>query len=264
MNRSHLTMTALAAALAMALPGCSREGTDAPQPTPAPAADSPGAARRTGAPDSPAPNRGATRRVPEFKGLIVRGSFVVEVRVGAGAGDDVELHIEAPPDQLARVFTTIVDDSLTIMHEPGGRFSTPPTISFTVADLTTVTTAGSSQIRITGVDNESLRLTSLGSGAAEVEGRTDSFNVHIAGSAEVTLRGQARRFDLDCSGSGAVRAKDLRVEEAGLDISGSGRVELCVTGTLDASVSGSGEVSYFCDPAQVTPRISGAGRVGPG
>jgi hypothetical protein len=63
------------------------------------------------------------------------------------------------------------------------------------------------------------------------------------------------------NGSGDVHARDLTVVDASIASSGSGDVELCVTGTLDAVSSGSGDIDFYCNPDVVYPTTSGSGDI---
>ncbi|MBK7482676.1 MAG: DUF2807 domain-containing protein [Flavobacteriales bacterium] len=73
----------------------------------------------------------------------------------------------------------------------------------------------------------------------EVHGRTA---VDLSGSGDVRIQGRTERLDVQVIGSGDVDAGDLQAESCGVNIIGSGDVVVHCTGTMDRSISGSGEV----------------------
>ena len=56
-------------------------------------------------------------------------------------------------------------------------------------------------------------------------------------------------------------AADLKVGDCDIAISGSGDAQVWATGNLVASISGSGDIRYKDDAANVKARVSGSGDV---
>ena len=101
------------------------------------------------------------------------------------------------------------------------------------------------------------------SGAADVElldMRTDRLAVAIDGTSDVSVTGQAAALDLTISGAGSFKGAGLTSAAATVRVRGSGGAVVRVSDTLDARVSGAGDVRYIGDP-QVTQQITGAGTV---
>lgn len=86
-------------------------------------------------------------------------------------------------------------------------------------------------------------------------------DVNISGSGKILAKGTAREIKTTISGSGEVLAAELEVEKCEVRISGSGDVEINVKSELDATISGSGSVSYKGNPSQVNSHSSGSGKV---
>ncbi|MFT3997795.1 MAG: DUF2807 domain-containing protein [Asticcacaulis sp.] len=101
---------------------------------------------------------------------------------------------------------------------------------------------GSSDLRISAYDQPSLDLRISGSGSAEVSGRAKALKLEISGAGEADLR-------------------ELTVEDADINISGSGDATIAPTGKVKVDVSGSGNVELATRPAQLDSKISGAGSV---
>jgi hypothetical protein len=80
-----------------------------------------------------------------------------------------------------------------------------------------------------------------------------SLAVDLSGSGKITVGGAVDQQDLAISGSGEYQAKDLQTKIASAEISGSDK--------LDAQLSGSGQLTYYGNPPEVTQEVSGSGRV---
>lgn len=85
--------------------------------------------------------------------------------------------------------------------------------------------------------------------------------VGISGSGKIIAKGNAKEIKAQVSGSGEVLAAELQVDSCEIRISGSGDVEVNVKNSLDATISGSGSVSYKGNPSQVNSHSSGSGKV---
>jgi len=85
--------------------------------------------------------------------------------------------------------------------------------------------------------------------------------VGVSGSGKIIANGNAKEIRANISGSGEVLAAELQVDACEIRISGSGDVEVNVKNSLDATISGSGSVSYKGNPSQVNSHSSGSGKV---
>ncbi|MBX2896424.1 MAG: DUF2807 domain-containing protein [Cyclobacteriaceae bacterium] len=121
--------------------------------------------------------------------------------------------------------------------------------------------SGSGDIRVKG-NCRALESKVSGSGkvllAATITERAD---MNVSGSGRIIASGTAKEIRTTISGSGEVQAADLEVEKCEVRISGSGDVEINVKQTLDATISGSGSVSYRGNPSSVNSHSSGSGKV---
>ena len=85
-------------------------------------------------------------------------------------------------------------------------------------------------------------------------------SAEINGSGNINLSGQTKKFEGNISGSGDIRAMDLKSEETKVRIMGSGDADVYASVKLDIHVAGSGDVRYKGD-AQVNSNIAGSGNV---
>lgn len=83
----------------------------------------------------------------------------------------------------------------------------------------------------------------------------------VSGSGKINASGSANNVKTNISGSGKVLAADLETNTCQVKISGSGDVEVNVKNELDATISGSGSVSYRGNPNKINTHSSGSGKV---
>ena len=93
---------------------------------------------------------------------------------------------------------------------------------------------------------------------ATIQGNAD---FGVSGSGRIQAEGTAKEVKAGISGSGRVMAGGLAAEKCTVRISGSGDVEINVKEDLDATISGSGSVTYTGDPRRVNSHASGSGHV---
>ncbi|MBN8576703.1 MAG: DUF2807 domain-containing protein [Cytophagales bacterium] len=121
--------------------------------------------------------------------------------------------------------------------------------------------SGSGDIRVKG-SCRSLESKVSGSGKVLLAGTiSERADVNVSGSGRIEAKGSAREIRATISGSGEVLAANLEVEKCEVRISGSGDVEINVKQALDATISGSGSVTYRGNPSQVNSHSSGSGKV---
>lgn len=101
-----------------------------------------------------------------------------------------------------------------------------------------------------------------GSGKVEIDTEVASkTRIGISGSGRFIARGSTNEIRTSISGSGKILAADLVAEICEVRISGSGDIEINVQKELDATISGSGSVTYKGNPNKVNSHSSGIGKV---
>lgn len=89
----------------------------------------------------------------------------------------------------------------------------------------------------------------------------DRADLGVSGSGKIQIQGNAREIKAGISGSGRINAGELLAEKCDVRISGSGDMEVNVKDELEATISGSGSISYFGEPKRVNTHASGSGHV---
>lgn len=100
------------------------------------------------------------------------------------------------------------------------------------------------------------------SGASDVDMNVKSPTVEadLSGAGTIKLKGEAKDFDVDGSGSTDIKCYDLLTENTKVEISGAGSAQVSASVKLDVRVSGAGSVHYKGNPT-VSQSVSGAGSV---
>lgn len=92
-------------------------------------------------------------------------------------------------------------------------------------------------------------------GEVEVAGSTV---IALAGSGDVRVAGSTARIDIGLIGSGDVAAGEMRAAQAKVRVVGSGDVQLASSGSIDQTITGSGEVHVIGSAGGDRPRGVGA------
>ena len=180
-----------------------------------------------------------TRELQNFSSVELSGSNNVVVHVGGK--QSVVVHAD---DNLLRYVTTQVQaDKLTIGNTSGS-FTTNSTMSVdvNVPSLEALTLTGSGVITATGI-------------------KVSSLMVRLSGNGVLRASGSATRLDVSLGGSGDAQLEQLVARDVRAVVSGSGRILVSATNSLDAAVPGSGAIVYSGNPAHVTTSITGTGAV---
>ena len=180
-----------------------------------------------------------TRELERFSSVELAGSNNVVVHVGGK--QSVVVHAD---DNLLRHVTTQVQAGNLIIGNTSGSFTTksPMSVEVSVPSLEALTLTGSGVISTTGI-------------------KTASLTVRLSGSGVLRASGSATRLDVSVGGSGDAQLEQLAARDAHAVVSGSGRILVRATNSLDAAVPGSGAIIYSGNPAHVTTSITGNGAV---
>jgi hypothetical protein len=230
------------------------------------AAASAGASRP--APVSPLATRPAdrqTRQVAPFTAVDAAGAMNVVVRQGSPQ----QVEVDASAADQGKIETEVEGGRLRVGRRREGRdilrterFEGPVTVYVTAPSLTALSVSGSGDLRVAGpVQASSFQVRVAGSGNLSLPQLTaQALKTSLAGSGNITLGGSCPQHEVSISGSGNVRADELRTDDTSVRISGSGNVRANATKTLNSRISGSGDVLVRGNP-QISSSKSGSGSV---
>lgn len=181
------------------------------------------------------------RVVPAFAGVNLAGSNKVTITVGGR--QSVVVH--ADNNLISHVTTRVEGGNLVIGTIGSFTTRSPMTVDVTVPSLTSLTLSGSGAIDVRGVHGAYLA-------------------VSLPGSGLLTASGTVNRLNVTLGGSGLAQLTSLTARQVRAVVSGSGMIRVTAAQSLDATVSGSGAISYRGNPADVSRDITGSGAITPG
>ncbi|MEW5993789.1 MAG: head GIN domain-containing protein [Candidatus Zixiibacteriota bacterium] len=218
------------------------------------------------------------RDLDTFTEIESEGSM--DVRVRPGEKQEVLVRFD---DNLIDLIKTEVEGSTLYIHSKG-RYRSRHTcrLEITVSALERVTTRGSGDIDVSGFTSDVFDCCTRGSGDISIRDLTcGELRCDIGGSGDIALRnfqgellecridgsgnidadGLVNEIEIRVSGSGDVDARDLRAKAARVVSRGSGDVRVWAEESLEGSVHGSGDISYYGDPESVSKDVHGSGSI---
>jgi hypothetical protein len=180
-------------------------------------------------------------------------------------GTTETLSVTAGENQMAGLTSQVIDGTLILDNTSNDFSDGRISYALTVPPLVAVELSGSGGADGVGVLTGDAQITVTGSGDATLTGLDlAGVTVDMTGSGDVTLAGSASSQQVTVTGSGTYQADELTSERADVRLSGSGDAAVDVTGTLTATVTGSGSVTYTGNPTDIKQSSTGSGEVVPG
>ncbi|HEY6748798.1 MAG TPA: head GIN domain-containing protein [Mycobacteriales bacterium] len=179
-----------------------------------------------------------TRTLPAFTAIDVAGTNLLTVRVG----EPQQVVVRADDNLLDRVVTQVRAGVLVVSDRGSFTTRSPMSVVVTMRSLRSATLSGTGEVDVTGV-------------AAK------TFTARLSGTGLLQVSGRAERVAASVAGDGAVRLGSLFARDATATVGGTGSITIHVTGSLHATVSGTGAIIYTGDPASVTRDITGDGTI---
>jgi hypothetical protein len=199
---------------------------------------------------------------------------LVETRVTAG-----ELVLDLPPrliltPRLPLVVTISAKaqerlethDSSTasadVVRGPSASVTSTDSSKMAVGEITSdggvaVSSSDSSQLTSARIAGQQLAISSSDSSKIQAHAAAISgpATVDTSDSSQVTVDGEAESLDAHTSDSSHLAADGLTVADVTIEGSDSSRAWVCATGSLDAALRDSSEVTYTCHPQHVTRHL---------
>lgn len=118
----------------------------------------------------------------------------------------------------------------------------PIRVSVTMKSLDSVILSGSGNITVAELNGDSFKVALLGSGIINASGTVDQVNISL-------------------DGSGNINCEDLKARAASVRLTGSGNISVYASNSLDANLSGSGNIRYSGNPANINQTVTGSGSI---
>ena len=124
-----------------------------------------------------------------------------------------------------------------------------------------LTQVGAGNVAIASLSATELKVKHSGAGNLAIKSLTvENLLVEHSGVGNIDLSGIAARQDIHLSGAGNYSAAGLESQDALVKQSGLGNVSVWAVTTLDAALSGAGNIEYRGSPA-LTQKVSGVGHI---
>jgi len=203
-----------------------------------------------------------TRQTANYDKVSVSGSFDVQLV----RGEEGEITLKGEENLLEHIEVYVKNNVLILKVKDNINLSSSwnktITIEVPVIEITGVKLSGSGDISTqTTLKATDFNAAVSGSGDISLAIEATNLYVQISGSGDINLSGSADDLTVKVSGSGDVNAYDVAAQDATVTVSGSADVTLTVKGTLNAKVSGSGDIQYKGNPKKVVSKVSGSGDV---
>ena len=184
-----------------------------------------------------------TRKVENFDGISVGGSFEVEVKIG----DVTEVIVEADDNIIKYIKTSVSGNILKIRTEDLHSYSdVHMKIYITLPSLSSISASASADVVGTNILTSSSKLTFKASSSASIKAEVDAPEIETDAnsSATIILSGKTKNYKTEASSSADIKTFDLFSENTIANVSSSANIEVHASVSLNAKASSSGSVEY--------------------
>lgn len=196
---------------------------------------------------------------------VAAGTLVIDVK-GSLSYMNEDLHIEITVEELSEINNngsadfeisgTFNTENLLLEFHGSGDFEG----DLNVKNLE-VNMHGSGDIELSGV-NGSIEVQQFGSGDFEAEAiYVGSSYFKMNGSGDCEVNGTAAMMELSQNGSGDFDGRSFQVKTAKVRKSSSGEADVYITDTVDARLSGSGDLNIKGKPEITEFSVNGSGEI---
>jgi Putative auto-transporter adhesin, head GIN domain len=179
-------------------------------------------------------------------------------------GSSFKVTIEGQKNILDVLKTELKGTSLKISFEKGVniRYKENLKIYVEAPNFETLGMSGSGDVRADGtLKGSKLRIGISGSGNFNLNLDYTELDLGISGSGDVMLDGKSDKVTMGVSGSGDIKAGNLKAQSVKCSVSGSGNINCNAQKSLEAYVSGSGDIKYSGNPSSVKTKVTGSGDI---
>lgn len=201
-----------------------------------------------------------TRQVPDFTEVELSGSIDVEIQPGTEIG----VKVITDENILPNVITEVKSGVLEVHFKRNVNINDDHTRVLVYAPaLNKMTTSGSGSFSSNGTmkNNQMISLKSSGSGDFKLAIDAPAVNITGSGSGDFELSGFTKDISATLTGSGELNCRDLKAENVKLKLTGSADAKVFASSTLKATITGSGDVLYWGNPALPEIKTTGSGTI---
>jgi hypothetical protein len=200
-----------------------------------------------------------SRSVGDINGVELHTSF--DVKLFEGSPSDVK--IEAEENIIQYIDLRVENGVLNIRTQDNVWLRTKKDVKIyvTAPSFSRVENSGSGNITCdTKISNDSkMNIDVTGSGDVKLDIDAPEVDATLTSSGNVKLSGETKMFRGEVTGSGDIRAMELLAEEANVQVTGSGGIDIYSSVKVKASITGSGDIRYKGGAQVVSSSKTGSG-----
>jgi hypothetical protein len=206
------------------------------------------------------------RKVSDFKGISISGSYNYYIKQGSTNA----VRVEAPAGLLPYIVTEVKGGVLNVSTKNHTSLShlfnsEKIAVYITAKDINSIHFSGSGDVYFKeGINSTDMRISMSGSGDLSGKITATSVECSLTGSGDLRISGRAENAKIKLVGSGDLSARELQTVNSYVELVGSGDASVNATGSLNAKLSGSGDINYSGNPKSISKSKSGSGGISRG
>lgn len=203
------------------------------------------------------------RSVGDYDEVAMAGWFDVELV----SGTEGEITLKGESNLLEYIKTEVKNGKLVIKKEKGvnlrpSNWKSGIHVIVPVESIHAVSLSGSGDlVGQTMIKADHFSASMSGSGDVTLMVEAQELEATLSGSGDINLSGSATDFTVSVSGSGDIKAYDLEADFVNATVSGSADIKVTAHESIDARVSGSGDIHYRGNPKKIKSKASGSGDI---
>lgn len=178
------------------------------------------------------------RVVDDFNAIDISGASSVSVKIG----DEKSVVVKFDDNLMEILKTEVSGGTLRIYSTANYKTSVGLTIDVITPSLDDIELSGASEVNVTGVSGESMK-------------------VNLSGASQATVSGSVGQLDVDTSGASTADLSALLSSKASVSTSGASNVTVSVSDAIRVSSSGASKVRVLGNPPETKQDTSGAANV---
>ena len=197
-------------------------------------------------------------QVGDFTKIDVGGAFVVSYKRG-----DCAVSVEMQENLFEHLDIAVKHGKLSVNFKSGKNISTgkSPHVYISAPVLDAIALSGAaSTADWDKISAESFSISASGAAGINISLEAERLDLDASGAVTVKLSGSVGAAKMVASGASNIKAGDLEIKDAKINVSGASNAHVACSGSLDAEVSGASNMRYTGD-ASVNQRVSGASSI---
>jgi hypothetical protein len=179
-----------------------------------------------------------TRTFENIEALEISGAYTVNIKIGV----ENKVFIQADDNLIPLIKTKFKNSVLLIYSEKDLNPSDDIKINITVTELNSLVSSGASNISSDYIES-------------------DDFNIELSGAGSIEVIGKVKKLNISMSGAGSINSKELIADDVSINVSGVGSAQINAQVSLQAQLSGVGNIQYVGNPESITSDVSGVGSI---